>query len=54
VERVKEFTKKLSIPVMSDEFDFMSSMAGFNAVDTNGIAICCVACLTSIKVMHWK
>jgi hypothetical protein len=46
--------KNLNIPVVPDEINFMSSMASFNAIDTNGIAICRVACLTSIKVVHWK
>lgn len=43
-----------NIPVMPNELHFMSSMAGFNAIDTNGIALSCVACLASIEVMHWE
>jgi hypothetical protein len=37
---------------MPNELHFMSSMAGFNAIDTNGIALGRVARLASIEVMH--
>ena len=31
------------VPVMSDEFDTMSFVAGSNAVDANRIPVCCIA-----------
>ena len=42
----------INIPVMPNELHFMSSMAGFNTIDTNGVALGRVARLASIEVMH--
>lgn len=37
---------------MSNEFHYMSSMAVFYTVHTNGIPLRCVAGLTPIEIMH--
>jgi hypothetical protein len=37
---------------MPNELHFMSSMARFNAIDANCIALGCVARLASIEVVH--
>jgi len=43
---------KTTIPVMPNELHFMPSMAGFNTIDTNGVALGRVARLASIEVVH--
>lgn len=39
---------------MPNEFDIMSSVAGFYAIDANGISIGRVASLTTIEIVHRK
>jgi hypothetical protein len=40
------------LPIMSDELNFMTVMTCFDTIDTYGVSVSCVACATSIKVMH--
>lgn len=39
---------------MSNELYIMTSVTSLDAVDADGVAICCVASLAAIEVMHGK
>lgn len=37
---------------MPDEFDVMTGMASLDAVDADGISVCCVARLAPVEIVH--
>lgn len=51
---VLEDKKFNSSPVMSDEFYCMTSMTHFDAIHTNSVSVCSIACLATIEIMHWE
>lgn len=42
------------LPVVANEFNIVPGMAGFDTIHTYGVPIGCIACLASIKIVHWK
>lgn len=42
------------LPVMPNKLNFVSMMAGFDAIYTYSISVRRVTCSTSIKVVHWE
>lgn len=44
----------INLPIVSNKFNVVTSVTGFNTVDANRIPIGRIARLTTIKIVHWK